>query len=130
MNESVERLFALGMLDSRLKLHLLLLLYRHPRVSYTASALSDRLAEPPWGVEAALEDLTAHGFLERVRVRDRMAYRLRERAANRRALDTLAADYDDPLRRDRLYQLIRDAERERLFYTWTTTTHERAVGDF
>src|SRR5438874_7564022 len=89
-----------GLVDSSLKLHLLLLFYRNPRLSSTAGSLSEWLRECPWGIEEAAEALADAGFLARVAQRGRIQYRLEPSREWWTLLERLATYYDDPLRRD------------------------------
>ena len=102
-------------MDSPLKLHLLLLFYRNPRLSSTAERLSEWLRECPWGIEAAVEALADAGFLARVAQRGRIQYRLEPSREWWIRLERLATCYDDPLRRDEVYAQVRAADRERQF---------------
>jgi len=104
-----------GMVDSPLKLHLLLLFYRNPRLSSTAGSLSEWLRECPWGIEEAAEALADAGFLARVEQRGRIQYRLEPSREWWTLLESLATCYDDPLRRDEVYTQVRAADRERQF---------------
>ena len=115
METSCTVLIVPGLVDSPLKLHLLLLFYRNPRLSSTAGGLSEWLRECPWGIEAAAEALADAGFLSRVAQRGRIQYRLEPSREWWTLLERLATYYDDPLRRDDVYVRVRAADRERQF---------------
>ena len=115
METSCTNVIAPGLVDSPLKLHLLLLFYRNPRLSSTAERLSEWLRECPWGIEAAVEALADAGFLARVAQRGRLQYRLEPSGEWWTLLERLATYYDDPLRRDDVYVRVRAADRERQF---------------
>ncbi|HEX9373753.1 MAG TPA: hypothetical protein VF897_22260 [Roseiflexaceae bacterium] len=127
METNYTQLIAPGLLDSQLKLHLLLLFCRHPRLTATAAALSERLRESPWAIEDALEGLASAGTLARVTDHGRIAYRLAPNDERRSLLECLAADYDDPLRRDRIYDLVRVADQERRFRAWVAAEERTAA---
>ncbi len=115
METSCTVLIVPGLVDSPLKLHLLLLFYRNPRLSSTAGGLSEWLRECPWGIEAAVEALADAGFLARVAQRGRIQYRLEPSREWWTLLERLATYYDDPLRRDDVYAQVRAVDRERQF---------------
>ena len=115
MERSCTILIVPGLVDSPLKLHLLLLFYRNPRLSSTAGSLSDWLRECPWGIEAAVEALADAGLLARVVQRGRLQYRLEPSGEWWTLLECLATCYDDPLRRDDVYMQVHAADRERQF---------------
>ncbi|HEY3230358.1 MAG TPA: hypothetical protein VGJ87_14145 [Roseiflexaceae bacterium] len=104
-----------GLVDSPLKLHLLLLFYRHPRLSCAAGNLSEWLRECPWEIEEAAEALADAGFLARAEQHGRIQYRLEPSREWWTLLECLATCYDDPLRRDDIYARVRAADRERQF---------------
>ena len=115
METSCTHLIAPGLVDSPLKLHLLLLFYRDPRLSSTAGSLSEWLRECPWVIEAAAEALADAGFLARVAQRGCIQYRLEPSRERWTLLECLATCYDDPLRRDDVYVRVHAADRERQF---------------
>ncbi len=98
-----------------LKLQLLLLFYRHPRLCGEARYLTDWLHESPWAIEEALEALVEIGLIARVEQQGHSLYRLEQHTALWRRLDRLAICYDDPFRRDEIYELVHVADRERRF---------------
>lgn len=118
MEASCKNLIVPGLIDSPLKLQLLLLFYRHPRLCGEAHYLNDWLHESPWEIEEALEALAKTGLLARIDQQGRIFYRLELHTALWPRLDRLAICYDDPLRREEIYSLVREANRERLFRAW------------
>jgi hypothetical protein len=124
MDASCKSLIVQGLVDSPLKLQLLLLFYRHPRLCSEARRLIDWLHESPWAIEAALEALAMAGLIARSEEQGRIKYRLELNTALGQRLDRLAICYDDPLRRDEIYMLVREADRERVFRAWTVAVEQ------
>jgi len=118
MEASCKSLIAPGLVDSRLKLHLLLLFYRHPRLSAEAWSLSEWLHESPWAIEEAIESLADIGFLAWIEGQPHRQYRLEPSLERWTLLQRLAALYDDPQRRDDIDTLMRLADQERRFRAW------------
>lgn len=117
-----------GLIDAPLKLQLLLLFYRHPRYCGDAWSLSEWMHEGPWAIEESLEALAEAGFLGRVEANRRPRYRLEPSLEHWATLEQLVACYEDPLRRDRVYELVRQADRERQFRASIAMPYERAYG--
>jgi hypothetical protein len=115
MERSCLNLVTLGLIDSPLKLHLMLLLYRNPSWVGAAVRLSEWLHESPWSVEEALEGLGDAGLLSRDDARGVIYYRLAHGHEHWAFLERLVSCYEDPLQRDKVYQQVRIADRERLF---------------
>ena len=115
-----------GMIDAPLKLQLLLLFYRHPRYCGDSRSLSEWLREEPWAVKESLEALSEAGFLGRVESSRRTSYRLEPSPEHWDTLEQLVITYEDPLRRDQIYELLRQADRERQFLASLATPYERA----
>jgi hypothetical protein len=103
-----------GLVDSRLKLHVLLLFAQHPQLCSGMQRLHEWLRESPWDLEEALETLADAGFLARVE-RGERHYRLKLSPERKILLEQLIIDYDNPLRREAIYILVRRAEQEREF---------------
>jgi hypothetical protein len=126
METTCRRLLTPGMIDAPLKLQLLLLFYRHPRYCGDYRSLSEWLHEGPWAVKESLEALSEAGFLGCVESGDRISYRLEPSLEHWDTLEQLVICYEDPLRRDQIYELLRLADRERQFRASLATAHERA----
>ena len=124
METTCSRIFTPGIIDAPLKLQLLLLFYRHPRYCGDYRSLSDWLREGPWAIKEALEALSEAGFLGSVEATDRTCYRLEPSLEHWDTLEQLAIYYDDPLQRDYIYDLVRQADRERQFRASMATAHE------
>jgi hypothetical protein len=127
MNSSYEQLIAPRLLDSRLKLHLLLQFLIHSQLATTAATLSERLRENPWAVAEALAELAEQNLLMSATYQGRLIYQLSSDIMYLAGFERLAEDFDDPLQRDRIHALVRAANWERQLHT-SHTADERMVG--
>ena len=127
MNTSYEQLIAPRLLDSRLKLHLLLQFLIHSQLATTASTLSERLRENPWAVAEALAELAEQNMLTSVTIQGLLMYRLGSDIMHLAGFKRLAEDFNDPLKRDLIHKLVQMAHCEREYCTWLTAD-ELAVG--
>jgi hypothetical protein len=109
-----------SLVDSALKLHLLLLFHEQRGLQCGVPRLSVWLGEDPWAMTTALEELAEAGFLARSAGAAGTEYRLAPPPERCRLLEQLAACFDDPQRRDIVYTLLRAAEEERRFQEWLT----------
>ena len=120
MTNSYEQLIAPRVLDSRLKLHLVLQFLIHSQLVTTAAMLSERLRENPWAVAEALEELAEQQLLTRAMNQGKLIYRVGSNLMYRARLARLAEDFDDPHQRDRIHALVQAAHGERQFSAWLT----------
>ena len=120
VERSYANLIAPGLIDTTLKLQLILLFYRHPRWDGAVARLSEWLCENPWAVQEAVDGLVEAGLLGQAAMRGATPhYRLEPNGDYRLALEQLVRCFDDRLRRDEIYTLVRSADQERLFRTLT-----------
>jgi hypothetical protein len=126
MNHSYEQLIAPRLLDSRLKLHLMLQFLNHPQLVTSAVALSERLRENPWAVADALEELAASHLLANTAQLGTPFYRLGSDLLHYARLERLLEAFNDPHLRDRIHDLVADADRERQYFAMLAD--ERTVG--
>jgi hypothetical protein len=126
METTCKSLLTPGMIDAPLKLQLLLLYYRHPRYCGDSWSLSEWLREEPWTVKESLEALSEAGFLGRIECSGHTSYRLEPSLEHWDTLEQFVTCYDDPLRRDQIYELLHQADRERQFRASLATPYERA----
>jgi hypothetical protein len=129
MKTSYEQLIAPRLLDSRLKLHLLLQFLIHSQLATTAATLSERLRENPWAVAEALTELAEQNLLMSAMYQGMLIYQLSSDIMYLAGFERLAEDFDDPLKRDQIHALVRAANWERQFHAWLTAD-ERAVGQY
>jgi hypothetical protein len=115
MNTSYEQLIAPRLLDSRLKLHIVLQFLIHAQLATSAATLSDRLRENPWAVAEALAELADQNLLASALSQGKLIYRLGFDRVHLARLALLLEDFNDPLKRDQIHALVRSANRERQF---------------
>lgn len=127
MNTSYEQLIAPRLLDSPLKLHIVLQFLIHAQLATSAATLSDRLRENPWAVAEALAELAEQNLLASGVSQGKLIYRLGSDILHLARLALLLEDFNDPLKRDQIHALVRSANRERKFQSWLDG-EERAVG--
>ena len=127
MTTSYEQLIAPQLVDSQLKLHLVLQFLIHPQLATTASTLSERLRENPWAVSEALSELAEQRLLTSTTQQGRPIFRRGPGAQHHARLAQLLEAFDDPQKRDRIHALVRVAHDERQ-YCACLTYDERAVG--
>ena len=127
MDANCKRLIRPGLIDTPLKLQLLLLFYRHPRLCGEARRLNDWLHESPWAIEEALDALAETDLLDRIDQHGRVLFCLEFNTPLWPGLQALAHCYDEPLRRDEVYALVREADRERQFHACVETTDHWAI---
>lgn len=118
MNSSYEHLITPYLVDSRLKLHLLLHYVLHPGLRISAPALSERLRENPWAVAEALNELAEAGLLARTGADGTPIFLLGAQLEHGSALSRLFDAFNDPFVRDQMYARVRDAQQERQFSSW------------
>jgi hypothetical protein len=109
-------LIAPGLIDSYLKLRLLLVFIRHRQLRGPLASLAQRLPGNPWALEEALDALAEAGLLERARTVGAPEYALASSSEHRMSLAHLALSFDDPHQRDEIYALVHAAEQERRFH--------------
>jgi len=126
MNHSYEQLIAPQLVDTRLKLHLMLQFLNHPQLVTSAGALSERLRENPWAVAEALEQLANNHLLAASIQLGTPFYRLGSDLLYSARLERLLDAFNDPHQRDRIHSLVADADREREYYAMLAD--QRALG--
>jgi hypothetical protein len=112
-----QRFITAGMVDSTLKLRLLLIFYRQPRLCGTVRRFSEWLCEGSWAIEEALESLVERGFLAQVADQHGPRYHLAAPGDHLAFLQWLASCDDDPYRHADVYAMVRAAEQELRFQT-------------
>lgn len=109
-----ELLITDGVIDSELKLHLMLL-FAEQRPRTGAATLGSRLGRSPWAIGEALAALVASGLLTRWRESGELMYTLSEDVVWLPLLRQLLAIYADPTRREAVYACTRHASSERQY---------------
>ena len=111
MGASTEQLIAPGLVDSTLKLRVLLLFWRYPRWCDGPANLSGWLGEEDRRMlDLALESLAKAGFLGRIEQQGCIMYHLAPCPERQALLERLASACDDPQRRDGVGAQVRAAE--------------------
>jgi hypothetical protein len=115
MDANCTTLIVPGQVDSLLKLRLLLRFHSHPQLALSAHHLSEWMRENPWEIVEALDELVDAELLARTASGEGAVYRLAPTQTHLGALVRLVDCFDDPERRDDLYERVRAAARERQF---------------
>jgi hypothetical protein len=105
-------LIAPGKVDQALKLHLLMVLFRHGQLRHDALSLSDWLKEPPWEVQTALSELAEAGLIDRGPGNPHPCYALAG-SVETACVSNLFRTFDDPELRQLLLARVRAAQEER-----------------
>lgn len=115
MERYEQDLISPGQIDSLLKLRLVVLFAEYPWLRMSVSTAQQRLRESPWAIADALDELADVGLLSKAECCGQPTYRLTTASNQRVNLERLARSFDDPQRRDELYDLVRAASEERCF---------------
>jgi hypothetical protein len=110
-----NQLIGPGLLDSIMKLRVVLVFSRHPMLRAGVAGLGQRLPGNHWALEEALDALAEAGIVERRCVGAQWEYALASQDEVRRQVRQLAARFDDPHGREEIYRSVREAEQERRF---------------
>ncbi|ABU60084.1 hypothetical protein [Roseiflexus castenholzii] len=115
MERYEQGLISPGQIDSLLKLRLVLLFAEYPWLRMSSATAQQRLRESPWAIAEALDELAHAGLLSKTEYGGQPMYRLTATPEHRLRLERLARSFDDPQRRDELYDLVRTASEERRY---------------
>jgi hypothetical protein len=95
-------------IDSPVKLHLLLIFHEHPRSEVSAAAMAERACRDIWSVSDALDELATDGALVCVHTASgHCMYRYQPAPALIEPILLLLRAYDDPMKRDGIQRAIR-----------------------
>ena len=126
-----QGLFTTGQIDSLLKLRLVLLFTENPWLRMNTITARQRVGESPWALSEALDELADAGFLVAGERFGQREYWLTALPDRRIRLERLARTFDDPQRRDDIYDLTRAASDERRFHELgAPRLRAMAVGEF
>lgn len=92
--------------NTPVKLQLLLMLYEQPSTHGTAYQFAQRLYRDIWSTEAALKELATQGVMHASND-DNAVYQYRPNPELLDVISGLHRSYNDPLTRDRIHQLVR-----------------------
>ncbi len=110
-----------GQIDSLLKLRLVLLFAEYPWLHMSAATAQQRLRESPWAIADALDELAGAGLLSKSECSGQPMYRLTTAPEQRLHIERLARSFDDPQRREEIYDQVRATYQERCFHDMGTT---------
>jgi hypothetical protein len=102
----VQRLLE-QVIDSPIKLQLLLIFYENPRFEGTAAQIAGRLYRDIWSTRDALSELTEDGLLATVAGGEPI-YRYRPCTEYCEPIFRLVQSYNEPLERDQLQRSLRE----------------------
>ena len=94
-------------IDSPIKLQLLLLCYENPRFEGSASQVAERIYRDIWSTREALRELAEDGLLFTTGAGDPV-YRYRPCPEYREPIFRLVQSYNEPLERDQLQHTLRE----------------------
>lgn len=98
-----------SVIESPVKLHLLVMFHENQRLEATAAAVADRICRDIWSVSEALAELADDGVMvQAATAHGEPVYRYGPAAALREPIERLMRSYDDPIERDHLQRAIRE----------------------
>ncbi len=96
-------------IDTPVKLHLLLDLWRQTQTEYTPTQLSERLCRDVWSVTQALQEMSDDGLLVSTHTPNHgVLYRWQPRTEYVEPIKHLIASYDDPVARSIVHHTLRE----------------------
>jgi hypothetical protein len=107
IDPSVQRLLE-QVIDSPVKLQLLLMFYENPRMEGSSAQIAERIYRDIWSTREALRELAEDGILTTSGVVGEMIYRYRPRADCVEPIFRLTQSYNEPLERDQLQRMLRE----------------------
>ena len=107
IDSTVQRLLE-QVIDSPIKLQLLLTYYENPRMEGTAFQIAERIYRDIWSAREALRELAEDGILATVGVGPEPVYRYRPRPEYIEPIFRLVQSYNEPFERDQLQRLLRE----------------------
>lgn len=103
-------------INSRTKLHILLLFYENPRMEMTATLLVQRCCRDIWSITRALQELARDGILLISQCTGgEPVYSYAPRREYLEPVSNLMQSYDDPIKRESLYRSIREISEYAMF---------------
>lgn len=96
-------------INSRTKLHILLVFYENTRMEATPSNIVERTCRDMWSVKQALQEMAEDGILVISQsIGGELAYRYMPRTEYIEPIRRLMRSYDDPLERDTVFRSVRE----------------------
>ncbi|NJL04289.1 MAG: MarR family transcriptional regulator [Chloroflexaceae bacterium] len=98
-----------SVIDSPVKLHILLTLHIQVQGRINAEQLSERLCRDVWSVSQALREMAEDGLLEVLNIAGSSpAYRFQPRSEYIVPINDLINSYDDPIARSMMHHILRE----------------------
>jgi hypothetical protein len=98
-----------SVVDSPVKLHILLTLHSQVQEHISAEQLSERLCRDVWSVSQALREMAEDGLLEVLNIAGSSpVYRFQPRPEYIVPINDLINSYDDPIARSMIYHTLRE----------------------
>ena len=94
--------------DSPIKLQLLLMYYENPRMEGTSFQIAERIYRDIWSTREALRELAEDGILTAVNLGSEPVYRYRPRTDYIEPIFRLVQSYNEPFERDHMQRLLRE----------------------
>lgn len=94
-------------IDTPVKLQLLLLFHENAQLEATPTQVAARTYRDIWSTREALRELAEDGVLHAIAGRDEPSYRYRPAGDSLEAIITLVRSYNEPLERDVLLRALR-----------------------
>lgn len=108
MIDSMIQRFLEQVVDSPIKLQLLLMYYENPRMEGTPSQIAERVYRDIWSTREALRELAEDGILATAAGSGEPIYRYRPRAEYSEPIFRLVQSYNEPFERDHVQRLLRE----------------------
>ena len=108
MIDPVIRRLLEQVIDSPIKLQLVLLFHEHRMLSATPAQLAERVYRDIWSTREALRELAEDGVLTVATMRDEPVYRYRPASEWVEPIERLLHCYNEPLARDGLQRTLRE----------------------
>lgn len=107
MIESTVQQLIDQVIDSPVKLHLVLVFHEHSRLKANAAQIAERTCRDIWSVTTALQELANDGALQCIG--NEQFYHYAPTVDRLEAMNRLFSYYDDPLTRDTIQRAIRES---------------------
>jgi hypothetical protein len=107
IDPSVQQLLE-EVIDSPVKLQIVLMFYENRGMDGTASQFANRMYRDIWSTREALRELAEDGILTTTSIAGEPVYRYRPRSEYVDPIFRLVQSYNEPLERDKIQRAIRD----------------------
>jgi hypothetical protein len=107
IDSSVQRLLE-EVIDSPVKLQIILMFYENRGMEGTASQFANRIYRDIWSTREALRELAEDGILSTTAIGGEPVYHYRPHAEYVEPIFRLAQGYNEPLERDKIQRAVRD----------------------